>query len=494
MLRRLAILAATAVSLAGCSNVRDAFSAHADVVARAAGQELTVSRLAELLAPQKQVPLRRDVIDRVADLWVDYTLLAQSVAAGDSLTDTATALAASWPMVTQQLASQLHDSIIVGNARLTEAQVDSAYNVGSDRWLDHILVQVRQDTTDAVRSAKRRLADGYLAQLRGGAPFARLAGQRSDDRATAANGGSLGLVTRGTLVKAFEDAAWALQPGQTSGLVETLYGYHIIRRPALAEVRDSFRIRLRELAIQRLDSIFLDSLANKTGVSVRNSAPAVVRLAVRDLRAAKRSGRVMASYSGGRLRERDFARWLQAYQGQTRQMVLQADDSTLKEFVKSIARNEMLVAMVRAHNLRLPDAVRDTILARYREDLGQLLAAVGVASESLATDTVGRHSRSQAASQRVDAYFAAVTMNPPQRPFLEVQPFLADVLRERSPWSISPAGVDRALERAQEIRGPETPQAPGPMMTPAPGGPPVGGAPPLPAPRNAPRGATPPRQ
>ena len=91
MLRRLAILAATAVSLAGCSNVRDAFSAHADVVARAAGQELTVSRLAELLAPQKQVPLRRDVIDRVADLWVDYTLLAQSVAAGDSLTDTATA-------------------------------------------------------------------------------------------------------------------------------------------------------------------------------------------------------------------------------------------------------------------------------------------------------------------------------------------------------------------------------------------------------------------
>jgi lipoprotein NlpI len=52
MLRRLAILSAAAVSLAGCSNFRDAFSAHADVVARAAGQELTVARLSELLAPQ----------------------------------------------------------------------------------------------------------------------------------------------------------------------------------------------------------------------------------------------------------------------------------------------------------------------------------------------------------------------------------------------------------------------------------------------------------
>lgn len=489
MLRRLAILSATAVSLAGCSNFRDAFTAHADVVARAAGQELTVARLSELLAPQKQVPLRRDVVDRVADLWVDYQLLAQAIAAGDSLTDSTTALAASWPAVTQQLASQLHDSLIVGKANLTEAQVDSAYNVGAERWLDHILIQVRQDTTEAVRAAKRRIAEAALAQLRGGAAFARVAGQRSDDRATAVNGGSLGLVARGVLVKTFEDAAWALQPGQMTGIVETTFGYHIIRRPALAEVRDSFRLRLHDLAIARLDSAFLDSLANKTGVSVRGSAPTVVRAAVADMRRAKRSGRVMASYDGGRLRERDFARWLQAFPAQTRQMVLQADDSTLKEFVKSIARNEMLISLVRTHGLRLPAAIRDTILTRYRADFAELLAAVGVSPESLAADTVARHSRSQAAGQRVDAYFAGITSNPPQRAFVEVPPFLADLLRERYPWNISPAGVDRALERAKEIRGPETPQSTAPMMTPAPGGPPVGGAPP-----QAPRGATPPRQ
>jgi len=491
MLRRLATLAVTAVVLAGCSNFKDAFTAHADVVARAAGQELTVSRLAELLAPQKQVPLRREVVDRVADLWVDFQLLAQAVASGDSLTDSATALAASWPVVTQLLASQLHDSVIVAKAVLTDAQIDSAYSAGQERWLDHILVSVRQDTTADVLAAKRRTAEGYLAQLRSGTPFARLATARSDDRATAVNGGSLGLVGRGVLVRAFEDTAWTLQPGQTSGLVQTAFGFHIIRRPALAEIRDSFEIRLREVAIGRLDSAFLDSLANRSGISVRGGAPGIVRNAVNDLRAAKGSGRVLASFRGGRLRASDFARWFQAFPPQTRAMVLQADDSTLRDFVRSIARNELLLRMVREHDIRLLPEQRDSVLERFRMDFGQLVALVGVSPESLAADTVGRHSRAEAAAQRVDAYFVAITSNPPQRPFAELPAALADVLRERYPWSISPAGVDRALERAREIRGPETPRTDVPQMTPAPGGPPMGGAAPQ---GSAPQGATPPRQ
>jgi Tfp pilus assembly protein PilV len=490
MLRRLAILSATAFALAGCSNLRDVFSAHADVVARAAGQQLTAARLAELLAPQKAVQLRRDVVDRVADLWVDYQLLAQAVAGGDSLTDTATVMAASWPAVMQRLANQLHDSLITSKATLTDHQVDSAYNVGAQRWLEHILVAVKQDTTPAVKAAKRHLAEGYLAQLRGGTPFARLAALKSDDKATAINGGSLGMVSRGVLVKAFEDAGWALQPGQTSGIVETAFGYHIIRRPAIDEVRDSFRIRLKEIEIGRRDSLFLDSLANKSGIKVRGSAPATVRSAVNDLRGAKRSGRVLATYKGGTLTAGEMARWLQAFPAQTRGMVLQADDSTLREFVKSIARNEVLLVMVREHHLALTPAERDTVLTQFRTDIARLKDAIGLIPESLAADTVGHHTRAEAVARRVDAYFTAITSNPPQRPFLEIPPFLADRLRGQYPWNISPAGVDRALEQAKAIRGPTTPNAGAPNMTPSQGGPPIG-APqqampqaPQPAPRN----------
>jgi hypothetical protein len=491
MLRRLAVLAATALSLAGCSNFRDLFSAHADVVARAAGQELTAARLAELLAPQKAVQLRREVMDRIADLWVDYQLLALAVADGDSLTDTATVMAASWPAVMQRLVNQLHDSLIMSKATLTERQVDSAYNVGAERWLDHILVVVKQDTTPEVKAAKRRVAEGYLAQLRAGTPFARLAA-KSDDKASAANGGSLGLVGRGVLVKAFEDAGWALQPGQTSGVVETAFGYHIIRRPALDEIRDSFRVRLKDIDVGRRDSVFLDSLANRSGISVRGSAPAVVRSIVADARGAKTNSRVLATYTGGKLTASGMARWLQAFPSQTRGMMLQADDSTLREFVKSIARNEVLLLLVKEHHLTLSAAERDTIVDRFRTDIAQLENAIGIAPESLAADTAARANRAAAVARRVDAYFTAITSSPPRRPFFEIPPFLSDKLRELYPWSISPAGVDRALEQAKALRGPLSPAPSGPAMTPAPGGPPVGAqqiTPP--APSTAPRPAAP---
>jgi len=66
--------------------------------------------------------------------------------------------------------------------------------------------------------------------LRGGADFTELARKNSEDEASARQGGILPrLVTRGMLVKPFEDVAFALQPGELSEVVETQYGYHIIK-------------------------------------------------------------------------------------------------------------------------------------------------------------------------------------------------------------------------------------------------------------------------
>jgi PPIC-type PPIASE domain len=475
MVRRLAVLGV--VALAGCSGLRDAVSAHQNVVARAAGQDLTVTQLAQLIAPVKQVPLSRAVVDRLAELWVDYQLLGRAAAAGDSLLDSATVMEANWPAVMQRIADRYHDSTIVRRATVTPAEVDSAYNAGNVRWLDHILVRVAQDTTAAVKAARRRVAEGYLNQLKHGASFARLAEQKSEDPGSAKSGGSLGLVRRGQLARTVEDAAWALAPGQMSGIVQTAFGYHIIWRPTLAEVRDSFATALKGIKVQRLDSMYMDSLTHHADIKVKGSAPAAVRAAVQDLRDAKTSGKVLATYNGGELTLKEFAHWLEAFPPQTAAALTQAADSSVSEFLESLVRNDLMLDQARQAGVTLGKADRDSIRTLYREDLLTMEARLGVVPESLAADTSRTVTRAEAAAHKVDAFFDDLISNPTARPFFAVPPFLSDVLRERWPWSISPVGVDAALEQATKLRGPTTPSGI-PEMTPAPSGPPLRTTPP----------------
>ncbi|MDR7554546.1 MAG: peptidylprolyl isomerase [Armatimonadota bacterium] len=115
--------------------------------------------------------------------------------------------------------------------------------------VSHILVRVADKTQEAVAQAKVKVVQARLAD---GAAFDALARQYSEDPGSAPQGGDLGYVSRGTLVKEFEDAAWALKPGQVSGPVRTQYGLHIIKvtdvRPAeaadFAKVKEQIRQEL----------------------------------------------------------------------------------------------------------------------------------------------------------------------------------------------------------------------------------------------------------
>ena len=481
MLRRMTVVLLAAL-VAGCS-LKDAFSGHQEVVATAAGAELMVEHVASMLAPAKSVPLRRDVIERIADVWVDAQLLAMSQANGDSLLDSAAVAEANWPIIVQTIVNNYHDSAMVG-ARPTARQIDSAYNGTGVRYISHILIKVKPDTTDAVRAARRRIAQGFLTQLKHGANFAQLASRVSEDLGSKAQGGNLGLFSRGQMVKAFDDAAFALRPGELSSeLVVTPFGYHILYRPALAAIRDSFTARLVDIMGARSDSVFLDSLTTKTGLSVRGGAPQIVRTVARNPRASKARWRTLASWRGGKLDEGRFATWLEAYGPQTRQAAMdpQVPDSSLREFVKTIARSEMLVRAAQERHIGLTAPQRDSIRGQYRAQLQALTAGMGIAPESIAADTSVRGAtRTQIAARRVDLYLAAITSaGGGGRQFYEVPPFLADYLRGRMRWQLNAAGVDRALERTRVLRGPETPVAGGMERTPiqpAPGGPPVGGA------------------
>ncbi len=89
------------------------------------------------------------------------------------------------------------------------------------------------------RAAARKKAEDVLAQVRA-APdkFAELAKQYSADPGSKDKGGDLGFFARGAMVKSFEDAVFALKPGQLSGIVESSFGFHIIKLTAIKPAKD----------------------------------------------------------------------------------------------------------------------------------------------------------------------------------------------------------------------------------------------------------------
>jgi len=86
----------------------------------------------------------------------------------------------------------------------------------------------RSSATRSKEEAESQIAD-IERQLQGGADFAALA-RANSDCGSAQAGGDLGGFGRGQMVRGFEDAAFGLNVGDTSGVVETPFGFHIIRR------------------------------------------------------------------------------------------------------------------------------------------------------------------------------------------------------------------------------------------------------------------------
>ncbi len=93
----------------------------------------------------------------------------------------------------------------------------------------HILLRLAEDADQTTIDKRQKLAEDLLKQLNEGADFAKLAKAYSDDKSNAADGGEIGVFGRGIMVKEFEDAAFALKPGQLSDVVRTPFGFHIIR-------------------------------------------------------------------------------------------------------------------------------------------------------------------------------------------------------------------------------------------------------------------------
>jgi peptidyl-prolyl cis-trans isomerase D len=108
------------------------------------------------------------------------------------------------------------------------------YSTPEQRRASHILIAVKKDATDAEKTAAKEKAEKLLGTLRKNPQqFAELAKKNSDDTGSAERGGDLDFFGKGMMVKQFEDAAFKLKQGELSNLVQSDYGYHIIKVTAI---------------------------------------------------------------------------------------------------------------------------------------------------------------------------------------------------------------------------------------------------------------------
>jgi peptidyl-prolyl cis-trans isomerase C len=143
------------------------------------------------------------------------------------------------------------EQAVAKDVSVSDAEVHDFYTGNKDKFESpeqaharHILVTVDEKADEKTRQAGKAKADDLLAQLKGGANFEELA-KKSSDCPSAPQGGDLGFFGHGQMVPEFDTAAFALKPGELSGVVATKFGYHIIK---LEEKKDAGLVPESEVA------------------------------------------------------------------------------------------------------------------------------------------------------------------------------------------------------------------------------------------------------
>lgn len=127
------------------------------------------------------------------------------------------------------------------------------FTTQEQRQAAHILIGVAKQASDADKQAAKAKAEQVLQQVKQSPDkFAALAKQYSQDSGSAANGGDLGMFGRGAMVKPFEDSVFSLKAGEVSGLVQSDYGFHIIKLLAIKPAKAQAESEVRSLILQRL--------------------------------------------------------------------------------------------------------------------------------------------------------------------------------------------------------------------------------------------------
>ncbi|HMN03836.1 peptidylprolyl isomerase [Geobacter anodireducens] len=182
------------------------------------------------------------------------------------------------------LAREYLTKVVIAGVKVSGAELRAYYQehakdfvMPEQAMVRHIFIGIADAADSQAKAAARTRAEGVLERLNKGEDFAAVAAEASEDAESAKEGGLLGAITPGqTNSEEFEKAVFALKAGEVSGLVESPFGYHIVKvderkeKRALPfdEVKETLRTRLQDEAEQNRLREFIAGAAKQAGVEL----------------------------------------------------------------------------------------------------------------------------------------------------------------------------------------------------------------------------------
>jgi peptidyl-prolyl cis-trans isomerase D len=444
---RIAALASL-VLVTACEGLKEAMTAHVDVVARAEKQELSVQKLSDWMAPS-QIPVSKPVLEQIAQTWVNYQLLAKAAAMGDSLVDT-TLIDKAMAPVYGQTKTQRWLEIVRSRLAVDTTTFESAFNAGHLLAARHILFQVPQEQqasgSDSIMKRAEAIRKTATAQN-----FAALAKQHGSD-GTKDSGGDLGVFPPQQMIPEFSQAVQGMKPGEVGPLVHTQFGYHIVRRSTYAEVRDQFNAQYAQMLRGTAESTYFDQLLKAKKVEVKPNAAKAVKEVALDLDAHQGDRTAIATSVNGNFTAGDVAQMISGMQQRERmrEQLQQFPDSIIPNVVKSMMLNSLLEKQADSAGITVDTAEVSNIRNAFKGAVQNIWAGLRISPALLADSAKTPAEKERLAAARIDGYMTRLLQN--QEQFVDVPPPIAQALRDKYDGSVKQAGLTRAVEVATRAR------------------------------------------
>jgi len=450
--RSIAALVMTLAGVSACDSFKEALTAHVDVVARTNDRELSVDRLSDLLGKSTlQIPVNRETATLVADLWIGYQLLATAAARGDSIVDPKYIDEATQAITASMRLRRYMESVNKSLNRETASEATYTQAVGGLFAARHILFSFPAGAAPAQRDSVKKRAETIRAQVTAG-NFADLAKKHSGDPGSATRGGDLGSFPREKMVRPFSDAVAALRPGEISGLVETDFGYHIIQRSTYALAKAEYDAAFNETVGQRAESVYVARVDEAAKITLKSSAATDAKAAARDMAGHRTDKDVLASFNGGTLTVGRFVRWVELMPVQQRvpQQLTQAPDSIARMFIKSVARNEVLLKKADSAGVVLTAEEQQSLRTEFKNAIVALWGQLGLDPKAIADSGKSVPERERIAAASIESLLDRVMVGQAQA--IQVPIPAHSVLAMMYTTKTTSAGIDRAVERASRLR------------------------------------------